>query len=319
MALTNMSVFNKFYAPAIVEKYAQMVDKFNASSNGTIVLSGQLQSGDFNKTSFYNMLSATRRVDRYAANTATAVTDLTQAQQVKVKVGGGFGPVRFEPSQMSWIEAPTGESIDSISTMAAESLLADQLNTVVKSGVAAIENVAGLVNDVTALGTSGGEISYKNINGSHAKMGDKSMQLIGQVMTGAAYHELVDENLASVLFQADNVLVVDILGKPVIVSDIPALSDTNELKVLSLVAGGLTVEGGDDVIYNLETSNGKKRIETTWQSDYSFIIGVRGFSWDVTNGGKSPTDAELATGSNWDRVATSVKGCAGTILKAYSA
>lgn len=34
---------------------------------------------------------------------------------------------------------------------------------------------------------------------------------------------------------------------------------------------------------------------------------------DIANGGKSPTDAELATGSNWDQVATSIKDTAGVL------
>ena len=39
-----------------------------------------------------------------------------------------------------------------------------------------------------------------------------------------------------------------------------------------------------------------------------------GYSWDVANGGKSPTDAEIATGTNWDLYVTDVKNSAGTVL-----
>ena len=38
-----------------------------------------------------------------------------------------------------------------------------------------------------------------------------------------------------------------------------------------------------------------------------------GYSWDVANGGKSPTDAEIATGTNWDLYVTDVKNSAGVI------
>ena len=39
-----------------------------------------------------------------------------------------------------------------------------------------------------------------------------------------------------------------------------------------------------------------------------------GYSWDVANGGKSPTDAEIATGTNWDLYVTDIKNSAGTVL-----
>ena len=92
-------------------------------------------------------------------------------------------------------------------------------------------------------------------------------------------------------------------GKRVVVTDAPALRETGtgaDAKVLSLVQGGVTVYDGSDLITNIETSNGNQRITTTMQADYAFGVAVKGFQWDTGNGGKSPTDAEIATGSNWD-------------------
>ncbi|HSG61690.1 MAG TPA: major capsid protein, partial [Pseudomonadales bacterium] len=61
---------------------------------------------------------------------------------------------------------------------------------------------------------------------------------------------------------------------------------------------------------------GKQRIETTLQADYDFGISLKGYAWDTASGGKSPTDAELATGGNWDQVATSIKHTAGVLTLA---
>lgn len=315
MALSNMEVFNKYYMPAIVERYAQMVQKFNEASLNTVVLSGELQEGDFVRSSFYKILSAQRRVDRYADNTSAASSNLEQSKEVAVKIAGGFGPIVFEPGQMTWLTKVTAEAVEMISTMAAESLLADQLNTVVLGGVAAIGNVAGATYDVT--GTSG-LLTQPNLNNTHALFGDRSQSLVGMLMTGGAYHSLVGEALSNQarLFTAGNVTVVDILGKRSIISDIPALETAGTpgtYQVLSLTENALRVTGGDDINFNIETSNGKQRIETTWQSDYTFVAGVKGFAWDEVNGGKSPIDSEIATGSNWDQVATSVKDIAGVL------
>ena len=315
MSLSQMQVFNQYLMPVLAEIYPQEIQKFNAASNGAIVLQSAGFDGDFFRESFYNALhSAQRRVDRYAAQAAAAATDLTQSQQSMVKVAGGFGPIRYEPSQMTWLNKPTQEGIEVAARMFAEALLADQLNTAVAAGVAAIGNVAALTNDVSA----SAKITHSALNSTDALFGDMSQRLVARIMTGLQYHTLIGENLTNAqdLFKSDTVRIVDILGKAIVVTDVPALrvaGTPNKQKVLTLVAGGIMVSDSGDLITNIETKNGQTRIETTMQSDYTFGLGIKGFTWDETNGGKSPTDAELATGTNWDKVKTSVKECAGVL------
>jgi hypothetical protein len=262
-------------------------------------------------------------VDRYASNAAASPTDLTQLKHSSVKVAGGFGPVRYEPSQMSWLNKPTAEGVEVASRNFAEALLQDQLNTAIAALVAAIGNQGSATTVDVSTGSGAKRVDYLAVNESHAKFGDHSSLIVAQVMDGVAYHNFIGQNLANsnTLFQAGNVRVVDILGRVSVVTDAPALysaATTSPVvaakrRVLSLVAGAATVTDSRDIISNIETSNGKERIETTLQLDYSFGLGLKGFTWDEANGGKSPSDAELATGSNWDLVASSVKHTAGTL------
>lgn len=315
MALTNMKVFNQYLMDATAETLGQQIQKFNQASNGAIVLTSMAFEGDFFQRSFYAALhTAQRRVDRYAAQSSAAATALSQLQENSVKVAGGFGPIVFEPGQMTWIQKNEAEAIAVISGQLAEAIVADQLNSGIAAGVAAISNVAGATNNVSA--TAG--ISYAALNTAHALFGDSSMALVAQVMNGATYHKLIGANLTNTpqLFQAQNVLVVDILGKAVVVTDAPALYEAgtpNKQKVLSLASGGITVMDGSDVITNIDTRNGQTRIETTIQADYTFGLGLKGYAWDTASGGKSPTDADLATGANWDKVVTDIKHTAGVI------
>ncbi len=315
MSLSQMQVFNQYIMPATIETLGQMVEKFNAASGGAIRLTTGGFDGDFLQESFFAAIhSAQRRVDRYAAQAAAAATDLTQLKHSSVKVAGGFGPIRFEPSQLTWLNKPTTEGIEVASRNFAEALLADQLNTAIAALVAAISNQADATNDVSA--TAG--VNYGSMNDAHSKFGDRSGDLMAQVMTGQVYHRLVGANLTNTpqLFQAQNVRVVDILGKMVVVTDAPSLYTAgvpNKQKVLSLVDSAAIVFDGSDVISNIETSNGQTRIETTMQVDYTFGLGLKGYTWDEANGGKSPTDAELATGTNWDKVASNIKHTAGVI------
>ena len=320
MALSDMKVFNEYLKNTTVETIAQMVEKFNAASNGAIRLTPQGIDGDFLQESFWAGLhGAQRRVDRYAANGAQSATALSQKQYDAVKVAGGFGPILWEPSQLSWIQKSPEEALEVISRNLSEAIVADQLNTVIAALVAAISNQAAATNDVSA--TAG--VTYAAINAAHAKFGDASGRLVAQVMNGVTFHDLIGKNLtnAQQLFRAGDVTIVDILGKAVIVTDSPALYSAAvatpaapaKQRVLSLADGAGMVMDGSDLITNIETSNGKGRIETTFQADYSFGLALRGYTWDTANGGKSPTDAELATGSNWELVANSVKASAGVI------
>ena len=315
MALTNMVVFIDNVRELVFEKLGQQIEKFNVASNNTLQLSSDGFSGDFFERSFYNSLaSSRRRVDRYAANSTVSATALSQSKAVEVKVAGGFGPIIFEPSQMTWINSNPAEALNVISNSMVEAILADQLNSAIAALVAAISNQASAKKDVSA--TAG--ISQIALNATDALFGDSSMMLSARIMRGATYHKLIGQNLtnAETLFNSGTVTVVNILGKPIVVTDAPALRVTgtpNKEIVLTLVSGAMVIGGTSDLVTNVDTSNGKDRIETTLQGDYSFTMKMLGYSWDVANGGKSPTDAEIATGTNWDLYVTNIKYSAGVV------
>lgn len=319
MSLTNMVVYDQEIRLRTIELLGQDLQKFNAGSGGAIVLDMSRWTGNYTKESFFNSVaSAQRRVNRFAANGAQASTALSESEMVGVKVAGGFGPIVFEPSQLTWLSDDPETAINVIAQGFADALLADQLNTVVGCAVAAIENIPALVNDVSALTAGAGALTQSVLNGSHAKFGDRSGMLMADVMTGAAFHKLVEKGLENGerLFMSSNVTVQSILGKIFVVSDIPALAvagTPNKTYVVSFVAGGAVVDNASDIITNLDPSNGKERIETTWQADYSFGVKLKGYAWDIANGGASPDDADLFTGSNWDNVMGDVKHTAGTL------
>ena len=317
MALSNMKVFNAQVQTATIETLAQMVDKFNAASAGAIQLTTQGFEGDYRFENFWQSIhSAQRRVDRYATNNTQSPTALAQLQAVGVKVAGGFGPVLWEPGQLAWVQKSPAEAVEVISRNLAEAILKDQLNTAITALVAAIENQQDATYD-----SGTGPLTYADINLAHAKFGDMSQMIVANVMDGTQYHSLIGQNLANNerLFAASGVQVVDILGKRVVVTDAPALRESGtggDVKVLGLVNGAAVVYDGSNLITNTETSNGKERIETTMQADYDFGLALKGYAWDTNTGGKSPTDVDLATGGNWDKVATSIKHTAGVIALA---
>jgi hypothetical protein len=318
MALANMQVYDTEIYTTTIELLGQKLEAFNAASGGAIVLNTNAWRGNYTKEAFFQSISgAQRRVDRNAAIGAQAATQLSQGEFVGVKVAGGFGPVTFEPGQMSYLLENPASAIMVIAEGFSDALLADQLNTAVGCGVAAVENIAALVNDVSA--TAG--LSQQALNKGHYKFGDMSGMLICDVMHSSGSESLTDKALANgeQLFVSSNVTVISILGKIIVVSDIPALyvaGTPNKTKVLSITAGGIVVSNSGDIITNMDTTNGQTRIETTWQADYTFGLSLKGYAWDVANGGASPLDAELFTGTNWDIAVTSTKHSLGTLTVA---
>lgn len=317
MSQANMVVFNQYVMPLIMELYPQAIQKFNAASNNTLQLQASNFDGDYMQESFYRSLQgASRRVDRYAANGVVAPTDLIQAQSNEVKVAGGFGPVLYEPSQMSWLQKPTQEGVTLAASGFVEALLVDQLNTLIAALVAASANNAGVTTDVSV----GSQITQQVINAGLAKFGDRSQVIGALIMTGLQYHTLVGQAIdnSNNLFEIGGTAVRTGTafgqGRAIIITDAPALVDTGKQKVLGLVPAAGVVKDGGDIVTNIDTTNGKDRIETTFQSDYTFGVKLKGYSWDQTNGGKSPSDAALATGSNWDKIVTSDKDTAGIII-----
>tara|TARA_R110000744_G_scaffold80450_5_gene157972 strand:+ start:3957 stop:4925 length:969 start_codon:yes stop_codon:yes gene_type:complete len=318
MALANMQVYDTEIYTTTIELLGQKLEAFNAASGGAIVLNTNAWRGNYTKEAFFQSISgAQRRVDRNAAIGAQAATQLSQGEFVGVKVAGGFGPVTFEPGQLSYLMENPAAAIMVIAEGFSDALLADQLNTAVGCGVAAVENIAALVNDVSA---SAG-LSQQALNKGHYKFGDMSGMLVCDVMHSSGSESLTDKALANgeQLFVSSNVTVISILGKIMVVSDIPALyvaGTPNKTKVLSITAGGIVVSNSGDIITNMDTTNGQTRIETTWQADYTFGLSLKGYAWDVTNGGASPLDAELFTGTNWDIAVTSTKHSLGTLTVA---
>ena len=94
MALANMQVYDNEIYTTTIELLGQRLEAFNAASGGAIVLNTNAWRGNYTKEAFFQTLAgAQRRVDRTAAITTQAATDLAQGEIVGVKVAGGFGQV----------------------------------------------------------------------------------------------------------------------------------------------------------------------------------------------------------------------------------
>jgi hypothetical protein len=315
MALNNMKVYSEEIQGSVLESLPQMLNAFGDATNGGMQMSMSGFQGDFIKNAIYASFDSARyRVDRYATNSTKAATALSQIEAVGVKVAGAF-KLNFEPAQMTWLLKNPAEGIEVISRGITEGIFRDMLNSAIAAGVAAVSGNADMTNDIT--GGTNAVVTQIALNDAYAKMGDMSQSIVCNVMNSIVYHQLIKQALTNgaELFTAGNVMVIDIQGKKTVVTDAPALTNsTTDYRVLSLVNGGIIVNNGSDIVTTIGEDVTKDRAETIVHSDYTFGLNVRGYAWDTANGGKSPTDAEIATATNWDKYVSSNKHTAGVLL-----
>ena len=315
MAVNDMVVFNQQVQTVATEVVAQNVEAFNAASQGAILLGSEATIGDFVEEASYKAIaSLVSRRNAYGTG-ALSSKALQQIKDVSVKVDQTVGPVEWTAEQFRRLGKSEEEAGLIIGEQAAIGLIRDYLNVGGSSLAAAIGNQAALVNDYSATGTA----KLVELNKAAGKFGDRQQSLAAWLMHSKVFTDLTNEAITNTsrLYSIGDIQVMqDGLGRIYIVSDIPALSVSgtpDTYNTLGLVAGSMMVE---TLPLTTMTSAqvGQENMGVVWKGESSFTVGLKGYAWDTVNGGKSPTDAELATGSNWDKVASDNKDTAGVML-----
>lgn len=282
---------------------------FNEATRGGLVLTDGMIAGDFSKEAYFNRLSGLIR-DRDITSTAgVSAIDFSMAETAKVKFAKGTPPVNIPPHFWEWIGQSPEAAASWYGAQLAEDALADVLGSAVASLVAALTTVgATVVHDGTAAVPS-----LSGLVTTRALWGDRNAQLACWLMHSKSMFDIWGAALtnANDLFNFGNVKVIeDGFGTPFIVSDLSQLtyvSTGTKYHILGLQPGAVVVEGPNDFLQNVQTTNGTENIGKTIQSQWTWNMGLKGFAYDYANGGRNPVAATLATGTNWDKKATSVK------------
>lgn len=319
MALSDLAVFQEYAQTSMTETQDQAIDKFNGAVNGGIVLTSGAHEGDFSSTAIWAKISGlVRRRNAYGSG-AQSLKTLNQLVQTTVKVAAGTPPIEINPGMMKWIQKNPEEAGIVIGRQMAEDSMADMLNTGIMVYVAGVGSVAELNHDATD-----GVIELGDMVTGASKMGDRSQSIEAWLTHSKCAFDIYGQALANQnrLFTFGNVQVIqDGFGRPIVMTDSPNLvtadgvsAGVDSYSTLGLTAGAVVVEQGNEFTDNIETKNGDENILRTYQAEWAYQLGLKGFTWDTASGGKSPNDAALATAANWDRVSTSHKDLAGVLI-----
>lgn len=156
------------------------------------------------------------------------------------------------------------------------------------------------ISDISALEGAAAQISGETFLDALQLMGDAKDKLTGVIMHSATETQLRKNNLIQTEFDSNNQPIKFFMEKRVIIDDtcpVSAGAYTTYLfgqGAIGLGNGAAPVPtetdrdslAGDDILIN------------RWHN----IIHPRGVKWIGTAAGSSPTNAELATGTNWSRV-----------------
>ena len=320
MGLADLAVFVETAQSARTELLAYNVNLFNAATNGAIVLRSAAHSGDYSEAAMYADVAdlvISRNV--YDDTTDIAHKKLAQIVDRSVKVAAGTPPVDIAPGWMDWIQKNPSEQGTVLGAQLAAKTLAHMVNSAIQASTAAIANDGTNVYDGTGVGA--GTAAFNSFIFGAAKLGDRSSDIACWLLHSKPMHDLYAAAVANanVLFNFGTVNVrEDGFGRRFVMTDAPAMVVAgNPLNYYSvgLVPGGVVVEENNDYRAITQEIAGKPNIQNVFQAQWSYNLGVKGFAWDKTHGGPSPTAAAVAVGTNWDKFATDAKDLAGVIVK----
>lgn len=325
--LADVASFDATFQTGMMETIAQNIRVFD-QSRGTIRLIDERLGGSYSKRAVRRRL--TSPISRRDPTSVSAATDIaaTTTADVGVKLKRTFGPVANTRDAWNEMIADAGGSIEALALdygrVAGEEMLKDQIDSALRALQASLANQADNLFTVASSGTMKTEALIDGL----AKFGDAANGIVCWVMHSKAYYNLVkDQAVTTNIDGVSNFAVATAtpvtMNRPVVVVDSEALviaSGTGSSATTDYYSLGLTLDAcliknsrNMDVIFDNVT--GLANLVTRVQAEYDYNIELKGFAWDITNGGANPTNAAVATGSNWDKTGTSHKHLPGIVIK----
>lgn len=320
----DLKYINPFIQTGITETLTQAAAGLFEASRGALMLNSAQKPGDFEKLAYFQNISGliTRRDPTSLA--AAPDTKLTQAEYSRVKLNRKIGPVASTRDAFRKAGMSQAAMDLVVGQQAGVAMQVDMLNTGIRSLRAAISADAANYVDGSAA-----TINTAGSNGlitALSKRGDAASAIVCWVMHSKTFFDLVKEQIGANIDGVSGLVFAQgsplTLGRPVLVTDSPDLVVTDGVSAgvdayytLGLTVGALLMEETEGTEVVTQDVTGQENLIVRIQGEYAQNIGLKGYSWDVTNGGENPTNAALATGTNWDASFADKKDRAGVVLR----
>lgn len=329
MALSDLQVFQEEAYTAMVETLHINIDLFNQATQGGLVLSPAVHSGDFSTETFWKRTEGLiRERDPYKKDGSIPSKELTMGTKTSVRYASGTPELRMDATWMNWIQRSPVEAAIVFGRQLAEQRLRDQLYTALGVFINTMKLQPAMVyNHADAVGAeNGGKACLQAMLRGAAKFGDQADNVNCWVMSSKSQTDVYEQTLAndSRLFSFANVVInTDAQGRPIISTDAAPLYEKgaaepdvtdDRYNLCGLTSSAVVLEPNNDWNAVTNTVTGNENIKTTYQAEWSEQMGLKGFTWDTANGGKNPSRTKLMTGTNWDKVVEDNKELAGCLV-----
>lgn len=324
---TDVVVYEEQFQGGFVETIYQNVVAFNEASRGALAMRVEDLLGHYEQEAFWDDVSNISRRDSSADSSSTvSSTKLTEDEFISVKLDRRNGPYETNMDSFRKIgENPSREFSRIIGVQTAESVPQEQLNRALAALEAELDATAALEHDRTA-----GTIRTEDLIDGLSKAGDSAGEILIWVMHSKPFFDLVKEQATG----TESIYASDVFGaqifegmpwsvnRPILVTDSDSLKETDGVSsgVDKYSTLGLRERAAEVVMSEQPTAvmegplTGSENIFLRWQAEYSYNLGLKGLKWDTTNGGKNPTNAAVATATNWDDAVGDDKGKPGVIV-----
>lgn len=314
--VSDFKIYEEQFFSGLAEKAADSAAIFNERSNGAIILETKDLVGNYTQASFFPVIS--NLITRQDLTSVAAATSLkaTQDEFVGVKVNQKIGPIDNTLNALRrTIAKMTPEAYSMyLGSQIGDAIIQRMVTVGIKALVAAITGNAGCLYDVSTTET----LNSMNLISGRALFGDRSEEIVCWIMHSKPWNDLlknqVAEGLDTISGMALGKGIAATMGRPQVVTDNASLINSAKYYNLGLVPGALRITESEGQNIVKEWVTGLEQLVYRVQGELAFNIEVKGFKYDIANGGSNPADATIATTTNWDQVATSDKDTAGVCV-----
>lgn len=337
MAITTYTDFvidNAYFHTGMFEGVTQNLGLFNDVSGGAVRLTDDRYTGHYSDRLIYkSMEDAWNRRDITAATAISSAdtTKVIEANQRGVKFNAKmFVPFVLHAFQKNFDPGMKGDYQEisrKIGQATAPARLKQQVNHALYAARAALKGQAASLHTATVSSANyNGKLNNLDLNTGRMKLGDKAGAIKCWVMHSTVYGNYLGNQVGDKVTGVSDFVLREGTGLtyniPVLVIDSPALYATvgsgstayTEYYTLGLVDGAVVISNSEPEVMVAEVVTGGENLVINLQGEGAHNIEVAGFQWDSGNGGLNPTEAALATGTNWDAIFTSVKSRAGVCV-----
>ena len=323
---SDFKIYPEWVQSGYIEKLAQNVDGFNASSNNAINLTTSMLVGNYKEIAFFKELAQADLINDRDKNSVTAVTpaEMTQLEDVIPYLPSRFGP--YETTRSAFLDI--GKSPEEFSQLLggslADAVMKDMLDVSIGALISGIQDADTMTVGAGAAGTA--VLSYDSMIDGMALFGDRLDEIACFVMRSKDYFGLMKGNITaatidSVAGATLNAGSVATLGKPVLVLDSPALvadglGANDSGAVLALTTNAITCIADDDFYITTKEELGKDNITIMWQGESQYGVDLKGYVYDkaIGTGASGGIIRADITGANWTQIASSTQNTAGGLL-----